>query len=193
MPHHENGHRGWRKSGHSAERLLLELNRRQLDDLDTCRRVWQSEYDPVAVIEAVRQSKLPAWLEAAVLVLLTEGRGSYPHLPGDPWRERKRHATDAERAAMLADQRVFGEDGTTWDQAAKQGERLTHERYDLSVVGPQAMKKAFRSVRHGLSEHEGRYYRPSAGLHERIAWAWEHVIATLESRLRRAKADTGGG
>ena len=95
-------HRGWKKND-TAEKVLQDLQSRELQDVETCRKVWQEDRDPMALCEAVRQSAgIPAWLQDALLVVLTDGVfGDRPACMSELWKERFRHQNEAIRDYVL--------------------------------------------------------------------------------------------
>lgn len=183
--------KAWQRQSPNPEtdptRILQENRTRELRDLDTCRRVWEQEQDPLALCEAVRRSDLPEWLSHALLVMLTDGEVGYPELRRRMWRARRRHAEDWARVSAMASARAPSE-GMTWDLSARVGDVRAREVYgDVAAVSPEGMKRAYQRVCRGLA-HPGRYYRAREGMHERIRAAWAYMLGLMKASLNDSKS-----
>jgi hypothetical protein len=167
--------------------VLETLNSRRLSDLETCRAVWESEADPLALVAAVTLcdgAPLPEWLTDVVLAVLTEGSvlGLSLRLPRQ-WRLRGSRATDAARAAHAAALRAHpGLETPPWHIAHAVGARLASEDYDdLPEVSGHVAKKSWQRVLRGLA-HRWRYYLAPEGIHARVLTAWERTLSRLLAR-----------
>ena len=182
--------KGWSRSD-SEKNLFDELNKRQMVDLETCRRVWEEDRDPLAVCSAVSLCRdIPEWLVDAVLVMLTDGVAKYqPAIIKDLWEQRTRDANDRVRAQASVAARVqFPELGLTAEKSRLVGELLTHEKYndpEFATVGASSMKKAYRTVAKGLTARS-RYYLGTRGISDRIDQAWLAVIERWKVGLARS-------
>lgn len=175
--------RPWRRRrAVPAPSVFEELARRELHDLETCRKVWEHEADPVAVCEAVRQSNLPEWLTSAVLVLITDGETGYPALRSRMWRSRTHDAVAAHRAACVALARDATQLELTWHEAYVLGQLAAHRASpEARLVGAAGSKRTYDSVRRSLRSHPWRYHRPRAGLGERIDQAWAYMLGLMKA------------
>jgi hypothetical protein len=171
------------------EKILLELQRRELTDLERCRQVWEREFDPLALCVAVTKSNLPEWLTNALLVQLTDGQGSYPSYRERLWRDRRQHAIDGRRAAFVAGVRAHPDHPTTWDDAYEIGEELARLSTDMSTVTPAGAKKSFQRVCRGL-QRPGRYYRAPLNFTSRIRNAWAHFLSLMTIDIESQKVGT---
>ncbi len=140
--------RPWKRRDADAlpdpEYLFRELQRRELRDLETCRRVWEQEFDPLALCEAVRQVDLPEWLRSALLVMLIDRPTTKGLRPGMLWRTRATNAIDAIRAAEVAGVRTHPELPQTWEMAFLMGEHFARDHGDdIPAVSPEGAKRSY--------------------------------------------------
>lgn len=172
----------------AAKQVFSGLKRREMSDLETCRRVWEQELDPLAVCEAVRQSNLPDWLTSALLVLLTDGQyvADRP-LRNRMWAERRKHATDGARAGNVAMLRTLPEHPQTWRIAFELGEHLSRMNSNVAAVSAAGAKKSYERVRQSLEEYPYRYHRARPGMGARIDEAWAYMLALMKEHMSTPK------
>jgi hypothetical protein len=180
--------RAFRKETHgtdAASTVFGELQQRQLTDLDTCRRVWEDEVDPLALCEAVRLASLPEWLVDSLLVMMTEGVNGYPPLRRKLWRDRARAMNDAVRALNVAGVRVHPQlPRVSWKQSYAIGEELAARQYnDMPRVSPARAKSSYESVRRNLVAHPMKYYLARDGMKQRIDLAWGNTLDAWQAQL----------
>lgn len=179
--------RPWRKRSHQTggpDDVFRQLQQRELTDLETCRRVWEDEMDPLAVCEAIRQSDLPDWLAHTLLLFVTNDSEHRLVDIDELWRTRKANAIDATRAAEVAGARSHPEVDMTWDTAFLIGEKFAGEGYGaMPRVSPDGAKKSYYSVRAGLALAPSRYYRAMPGMQERIRDARVYLVGLLKGLL----------
>jgi len=185
--------RGWRRSHVSsvAEQVALELSGRELSDLEVCRQVWEDELDPLALCVAVTQSGLATWLEAALLMMLTENMpGVYRPLKRELWQRRNRHSKQATYAYLVAAERANSEQDERplrWEDARETCIRTTAGRYDdMPVVGPEVVQKAFTEVRAALARYPSRFYVAPGVISERLDQVWKHAVTSVGAPVKRA-------
>ena len=157
------------------------LKERVLSDMDTCRRVWEEEGDPMALCEAVRRADLPIWLADSLLVLLTNGQGGYPdtELLERAWDQRNKNDLDRSLALSIAMFRTHPKANLTWEQSRLHGESFARERSQTRAVGDSSAKKTFYKVKKSLTTHRSRYFYAPDGLGDRIQAAWQYVLDVM--------------
>ncbi len=168
---------------------MEELNKRVLADVDTCKRVWQSSGDPLAICEAIRQSQLPEWLADAVLVLLADGAKD-AKLLRTGWRRRTRDAVDAERAGQVASMRSHPTHPQTWDLALKLADESSRSRYDdMPAVSSAALRKSYQRVVKELPKDPLSFHHGSPGLSARITKAYFRELGISKEELGTKTSD----
>ena len=176
------GRGAWRRRDRPdpARRVLDELMRRELRDLDMCRQVWEHEGDPVALLEAIRLCEgrpLPEWLASSLLVVL-QGSGAAGNLIDVAWRNRDSHQDNRSRAWRVVEARV--EKNLKWADA-----------FELGAAAPSSpvnnAEWCYNLVRKALTQFPFRYFMPSRRLVDRVddartyvtlisqRWPWNHL------------------
>lgn len=180
--------RPWRKRNDDAPGgpgvVFTELQKREMRDLETCRKVWEQEQDPLALCEAVRQCAIPDWLRSSLLLFLTDSSDSSLLKAERLWEERRRHAIDATRAAEIAGARSHPDVEMTWEMAYQVGERFARDDYsNMPMAGLAGAKKSYHTVRSNLALAPYRYYRAMPGMQECIRSAWAYFLGIMQAAL----------
>lgn len=169
--------------------VFLDLQRREMRDLETCRQVWEQDGDPLALCVALIQTDLPEWLKSALLVQLTDGI-AWPSLREGAWRRRTRDAVDAIRAVEFAGVRSHPTFKATREMAFLMGEHFTRTKFpDLGTITAAGMTAAYARVCRGLANQPWRYYSPPKGTDQRIKAAWTYMQGVLEAALKAARTN----
>lgn len=162
----------------TAEQVTRELSNRVLSDMDTCRRVWQGNGNPVAVCEAVRQSDLPEWLADAILVLLTAEPILGKPVARSMWKNRDAETTDAARASVLAALRSAPQP-VTWEAAGNVASTAAAKSFDgIATVSWEHARTSYKRVARSLQTNPTSYYQALPDLPERIAQAVARLMQT---------------
>jgi hypothetical protein len=138
---------------------------------------------------------MPEWLTDALLVLLTDEAEGGPLVIRlrQRWAKRRQDAIDAARAQTVAFARTHPDlPPQTLEMAHLLAERYVRSKYpNVSAVGPEAIKKAYRLVCQRLRS-EGRYYDAPDDFADRLQRARESLLRLIEADLRRGTPDNPG-
>lgn len=177
--------RAWKREDSPTQHILDELARRRLTDLDTCRAVWETEDDPLALMEAVRLLGLPEWLEDALLLAVSDGTLGHPVFAKE-WRRRSAAAVDRARAEAVASGRSKIDEAPvfTWDVVLKLADLRVRRVYrDVPAVSADAVKKSYQRVAKGLKASPGKYFTARADMGARVAAARIRAEERVGQRL----------
>lgn len=189
--------KGWRRTAglSSADAVWYELAHRELRNLDICKRAWKDDRNPLALCEAVVQSKLPTWLADGLLVMLTENQQRTPAIKRGLWRAFDRHMIRALYAyrvgAMRGNSEAAGSPIKLEAVHAYAAEWIDARVEGIGKITLDNAKKAFYLVRSDLAAHPWRYYdKGSIDYNDRVVQAWEREgfssIIQSPKKTRRA-------
>jgi hypothetical protein len=160
-----------KKAGLTPAEVMEQLNSRVLVDLETCRKVWETEGNPVAVVEAVRQAELPEWLADALLILLTAEPVFKKPIARSMWEHRDKDMSDAARAGIVAVHRGHPQHQSTWGEIGEQAPTFLTDHFDTPRVSGEAMRASYELVARTLEARPAAYYQQMPGMPDRMAAA----------------------
>ena len=191
--HRRTGYAWRRRKDHNQDPArMADLDRRELTNLEECRRVWEEHADPLALTVGLKMAEdlgtCPTWLvDGLMLALWAENAAMLPRLAGlrlgPLWAAKVREMNDVQRtAALLAVRNRPGAPDQREQNAKATAGDLAADHAGADPAGASSVRDSYHRVREGLAE-AGRYWQTQPHVLHRLHRALERLPERHRARL----------
>jgi len=181
-----------KRENRDLERIQT-LDRRELRNLEDCRRLWEEHADPLALVFGLLMAEVtkewPWWLVSGLLLALCaedEGLKLAGLRLGPRWKATRKAMNDAKRATAVLAVRHDPTASSTWTDAFTRAATLATKHGGADPVGAETVRNSYSRAIKGLAD-EGQYWQAETRfLSMRLLMALQELPTRHQERLSRS-------